>query len=84
MRVVAVYDAAGKIVTLMSIPRDGPSGGLQIRAGQRTSEFDVPEIPDYQHQQETYNQLVELAQRFRVETDNQQPRLVRKGDADEK
>jgi hypothetical protein len=77
MRVVAVYDPTGNIVSLMSIPRGG-SGRPPVRAGEHTSEFNVPEIPDDLDPKQTSVRLKGLSEDFKVETENSQPRLVRK------
>jgi hypothetical protein len=78
MRVVAVYDSVGNILSLMSIPRDRPSGSPPVRAGERSSEFNVSEIPDDLDPKQMSLRLEALAKGFKVATEHSPPRLVPK------
>jgi hypothetical protein len=82
MRIVALHDSAGNIISLIALPPDGTSAGLQVGPGQSLTELDIAEIPDDLAPEETYERLVEITQRFRVDTKSSRPGIVRR-DADQ-
>lgn len=68
MRLIAVCDSDGAILTLMTMPLDGLRPSLlNLPPTQREVELDAPEISDELDNQEIHARLRDIGERFRVD-----------------
>jgi hypothetical protein len=68
MRVIAVVDVEGSVVSLMTMPTDGIRPSLPgLSPGQSEVEIDVPDITDEMSAKELHSRLRELLTQHRVD-----------------
>jgi hypothetical protein len=68
MRVIAVVDVDGSVVSLMTMPTDGIRPSLpDLPPGQSEVEIDMPDITDEMYTEELHPRLRELLTQHRVD-----------------
>ncbi|MEV4683277.1 hypothetical protein [Streptomyces kurssanovii] len=67
MKVLAVHDAAGDILSLVVSPEEGPAFGVESRAGEYVHTVEISGLSLDMPHPEIYRRLDEVAKTFRVE-----------------
>ncbi|CAM5562145.1 hypothetical protein GCM10010343_73020 [Streptomyces avidinii] len=67
MRVLAVHDSAGQIISLVASPEDAPTVSVELRAGEYMHAVDVSELSLDMEESRIYERLAEVAENFRVD-----------------
>jgi hypothetical protein len=74
MRVVAIHDAAGNILTLIASAEDGPGGGIHLEPGHGAREIEVAELDETMDHPELKRRLDELIENYRVDVSGDAPK----------
>ena len=67
MRVVAIHDAAGNIVTLIASAEDGPGGGIHLEPGHEARKVDVADLDEKMDHGELKRRLDDVMENYRVD-----------------
>ncbi|MGW7190084.1 hypothetical protein [Streptomyces sp. NPDC054838] len=67
IRVLAVHDSAGHIISLVASPEDAPTVSIELRAGEYMHAVDVSELSLDMEESRIYERLAEVAENFRVD-----------------
>ncbi|MCX4763849.1 hypothetical protein OG562_23350 [Streptomyces sp. NBC_01275] len=84
MKVIAVHDPAGTILSLVVSPEEGPTFGVEPRVGQYVHTVEISELSLDMPEPEIFQRLDEVARTYRVDVAEQfsaapPARLVAKG-----
>lgn len=67
MRVIAVHDNVGNIVSLLTGPSDAPPTGVRLEPGQEMREIDVSQLTLDSSDPELHARLTEIIETYKVQ-----------------
>lgn len=71
MKVIAVHDAVGEILSLVVSPEEGPDFGVESHAGEFARTVEIPGLSLDMPDPEIYRRLEEVTKTFRVDVTDQ-------------
>ncbi|MFE2413838.1 hypothetical protein ACFXDE_36455 [Kitasatospora sp. NPDC059408] len=66
MKVMAIHDTAGNILTIVASPEEGPTFGVEPRVGQFAHTVEISDLSLEAPESEIYRRLDEVAKTYRV------------------